>query len=117
MKNITIKNIDKLVGTKIEDRILYKITDYKNSLNEDAYVFHFLELNSGGMCNGWNKEQHVHLVRIPKYNTDRYELFVMGLHGGTVIELELKDIQNYQKVISAISISLGKAHSWWKGYK
>jgi hypothetical protein len=116
MKNIVIKNIDKIIGSKIEDRILYKITDYKNSLNEEAYVFHFLQLN-GGQGNGWNKEQNVHLVRIPKYNTDRYELFVMGLASGTVIELELKDIQNYQKVISAISISLGKAHSWWRGQR
>jgi hypothetical protein len=117
MKNIVIKNIDKILGSKIEDRILYKITDYKNSLNEEAYVFHFMELTRGGMGNGWNKEQNVHLVRIPKYNTDRYELFVMGLAGGTVIELELKDIQNYHKVISAISISLGKAHSWWRGQR
>lgn len=117
MKNITIKNIDKIVGTKIEDRILYKITNHTNSLGEDSYVFHFLELNSGGMGNGWNKEQQVHLMRIPKSGWDIYELFVMGLAGATAVELELKDIQNYQKVISAISISLGTARGWWKGRK
>ena len=117
MEKITIKNIDKVVGTKIEDRILYKITEHNNTLSEPSYIFHFLELNSGGMGNGWNKEQHVHLMRVPKSGWDIYELFVMGLASGTVVELELKDIQNYQKVISAISISLGKARGWWSGRK
>ena len=117
MKNITIKNIDKLVGNKIEDRILYKITEHTNTLNEDSYVFHFLELNSGGIGNGWNKEQQVHLMRVPQSGWSTYELFVMGLASGTVVELELKDIQNYQKVVSAISISLGKARGWWRGQK
>lgn len=117
MEKITIKNIDKIVGTKIEDRILYKITEHTNTLNEDSYIFHFLELNSGGIGNGWNKEQHVHLMRVPKSGWDIYELFVMGLAAGTVVDLELKDIQNYQKVVSAISISLGKAHIFWFGRK
>ena len=116
MEKITIKNIDKIVGTRIGARILYKITEHSNTLSEPSYVFHFLQLN-GGQGNGWNKEQQVHLKRIPNYNTDKYELFVMGLHSGTVIELELKDIQNYQKVISAIYISLGTAHNWWRGQK
>lgn len=114
MKNITIKNIDKILGNKIEDRILYKITDYKNSLNEEAYVFHFMEI-PGINISGWNKEQLVHLVRMPKYNTNKYELFVMGLAGTSVVELELKDIKDLQKIITALSITLGKAHNWWIG--
>ena len=114
MKNITINNIDKILGNKIEDRILYKITDYKNSLNEEAYVFHFMEI-PGINNSGWNKEQLVHLVRTPKYNTNKYELFVMGLAGTSVVELELKDIKDLQKIITALSITLGKAHNWWRG--
>ena len=117
MKNITISNIDKLLGKKIEDRILYKITEHTNTLNESSYVFHFMELTSGGIGNGWNKEQQVHLMRVPTSGWDTYELFVMGLASGTLVELELKDIQNYQKVVSSISISLGKAHRWWAGFK
>lgn len=112
MNNITIKNIDKILGNKIEDRILYKITDHKNSLGDEAYVFHFMQM-IGINNSGWNKEQLVHLVRTPKYNTNKYELFVMGLAGTSVVELELKDIKDLQKIITALGITLGKAHNWW----
>lgn len=110
MEKLTIQNIDKLLGNIIEDRTLYKITDYNNSLSEPAYVFKFKEKLNG---KHWNKEQSVHLMRIPKYNTNKYELFVMGLHVGTCIELELKDIQNIQHFNKCIGKVLKTARDWW----
>ena len=111
MEKITIQNIGKLLGNIIEDRILYKITDYKNSLDEPSYVFKFKEKLDG---KNWNKEQHVHLMRIQKYGTTGYELFVMGLHGSTCIEVEIKDIENIQHFNKCIGKVLETAHKWWE---
>lgn len=110
MEKITIKNIDKILGATIKGRILYKVTDNTNPIGEDAYVFKFKEQNDG---NGWNKVQNVHLVRVPKYNTNKYELFVMGLHGCTCIELELKDITDIARIKYSIYKVLDTAHNWW----
>lgn len=110
MDKLIIQNIGKVLGDKIKGRTLYKVTTFNNTLNEPAYVFKFKEQLDG---QGWNKEQKVHLMRVPKYNTNKYELFVMGLHGRTCIELDINDIKDIANVRYLIHKVLDTAHDWW----
>ena len=112
MNKLIIQNIGKVLGDEIKGRTLYKVTNFTNTLKEPAYVFKFQKQLDG---KGWNKEQCVHLTRIPKYNTNKYELFVMGLHNATCIEIEIKDIKDIANIRYLIHKVLDTAHNWWIG--
>lgn len=112
MNKLIIQNIGKVLGDEIKGRTLYKVTNFTNTLGEPAYVFKFKKIEG---TSGWCKEQKVHLVRVPKYNTNKYELFVMGLHVSTCIEVEIKDIKDIANVRYLIHKVLDTAHNWWIG--
>lgn len=109
MNKLIIQNIGKVLGDEIKGRTLYKVTNFKNTLKEPAYRFSFKEKLDG---KEWNKEQHVHLTRMLNHN-NKYELFVMGLHGRTCIELDINDIKDIANVRYLIHKVLDTAHDWW----
>ena len=115
---LNISGIDKLKHNFFYDREVVKITLAERFGRESAsYVFHF------GQCpittpkptqrlKQWGDPFEVHLCRHPKNN--KYELFVMGLHGVTCYECELADIQNLSLFHTAMNVVIGRAKKYWE---
>ena len=115
---LNIKGIDKLIGQSFHNRTIEKVTMAKRWSNESAsYVFHFPAIPYSGPTNPnrykmWHDEFEVHLCRYPKGKV--YELFVMGLHGVTCLELYKEDIQNFSNFIASFGVVVGRSKRYWE---
>ena len=111
---ITIKTIQELVGLNISDgygtnRMIQRVSEDVNKVGEHMYVFHFPAILEGERENG-NFE--VRLKREDKGGKG-YELFVMGLHGRTVMHLSSLDLRYKGRLLEAIDAVIIKARNWW----
>ena len=111
---ITIKTIQELVGLNISDgygtnRMIQRVTEDKNTLDQPLYVFHFPAILSG------ERENEKFEVRLLRKDTDGkgYQLFVMGLHGRTVTYLTLADIKHKGVLLNKIDKVVEAAKTWW----
>ena len=110
---LVIEGITKLIyrtyhGRKIED---IRIDKREPSTNSASYVFTFPPIGNG--LNGWNKKMEVYLCKFPDPN-DKYELFVMGLHGVTCHWLELEEIKDINVFQVHIISTMTKAKKYWE---
>jgi hypothetical protein len=79
--------------------------------NATSYVFTFPPIGNG--LEGWNKKMEVYLCKFPDPN-DKYELFVMGLHGVTCYWLELEEIKDINVFQVHIISTMSKAKTYWE---
>ena len=86
---LVIEGLDKIRRTTYHARTISDISIDKRGRysNATSYVFTFPPIGNG--LEGWNKKMEVYLCKFPDPN-DKYELFVMGLHGVTCHWLELE---------------------------
>ena len=111
---ITIKTIQELVGMNISDgygtnRMIQRVSEDINKIGEHLYVFHFPAILEG------ERENKDFEVRLKREDTGGkgYELFVMGLHGRTVIYLSLSDIKHKGVLLNKIDKVVEAAKTWW----
>lgn len=115
---LNIKGIDKLIGQSFHNRTIQNVTMATRWGKESAsYVFHFPAIPYSGSTNPnrykmWHDEFEVHLCRYPKGKV--YELFVMGLHGVTCLELYKEDIQNFSNFIASFGVVVGRSKRYWE---
>ena len=113
---LNISGINKLVGHHFHNRTVEKATIAKRYGNgSTSYVFHFPATpnyipNPTGVSK-WENEFEIHLYRTPKGG--KYELFWMGLHGVTCMELSWKDIQNFSTFISSLGMVVERGKRYW----
>jgi hypothetical protein len=110
---LVIEGITKLIyrtyhGRKISD---IRIDKREPGTNSASYVFTFPPIGNG--LNGWNKKMEVYLCKFPDPN-DKYELFVMGLHGVTCHWLELEEIKDINVFQVHIISTMTKAKKYWE---
>jgi hypothetical protein len=107
---LTIKNIDKVINMTCYGREIYHVSNHKNTIGDEAYVFEF-DLHGSGF-GGWNKPQEVHLVR-NEYN-GTYGLFTMGLQVATERRVVLSEVKCLTSLLVEISEVLRKTKQWWE---
>ena len=113
---ITIKTIQELVGLSISDgnthRMIQRVTEDKNKIGEHFYSFHCPAILNGERE---NKALEIRLMREERYTKTNkgYELFVMGLHGRTVIYLSLHDLRDKRALLKWIDKVVESAKTWW----
>jgi hypothetical protein len=110
---LTIKNIDKVINMTCYDREVYHISNHRNTIGEESYVFEF-DLHDSGE-GGWNRQQEVHLVR-NEYN-GTYGLFTMGLQVATERRVVLSEIKCLTSLLVEISEVLRTTKNWWEHSK
>jgi hypothetical protein len=76
-----------------------------------SYVFTFPPIDNP--LDGWNKKMEVYLCKYPTPD-EKYELFVMGLHGVTCHYLELEEIKDIIVFQVHIISTMNKAKEYWK---
>ena len=110
---ITIKTIQQLVGYEASDgyahRMLQRVSEDINNIGEHLYVFYFPAILGGERENGSFE------VRLKREDTGGkgYELFVMGLHGRTVMYLSLYDLRDKGVLLKCIDKVVETAKTWW----
>ena len=97
---ITIKNVDKIVGTEIYGRTLTAAIPTQR-YGTDSYVFTFSEFHlrepqQPNRSFDWSAPFSIYLYREPK--NGKYELFWMGLHGVTVQYLTYEQIKSFDTI-------------------
>ena len=110
---LVIDGLDKLIWSTYVQR---KISDIQVDTrgrysNAASYVFTFPPIGNG--LEGWNKKMEVYLCKFPDPN-DKYELFVMGLHGVTCHWLELEEIKDIVVFQVHIISTMSKAKKYWE---
>ncbi len=114
---LTIQNIESLTGLTVHGRELSKVSiESRYGEGSTSYVFHFpaIPYKSFNPNNykQWEDSFEVHLYRTPKFGG--YELFVMGLHGVTCMEISKSDIRNKQEFLSRLEIVVGRCKRYWE---
>jgi hypothetical protein len=110
---LVIDGITKLIyrtyhGRKIED---IRIDKREPSTNSASYVFTFPPIDSP--LDGWNRKMEVYLCKYPTPD-EKYELFVMGLHGVTCYYLEKDEIKDFEKFHNYMVSTMFKAKFYWE---
>jgi len=112
---LNISGINKLTGHIFHNRTIQKVSlAARYGVDSSSYVFHFPEIphyNYGSTYKQWEDEFEIHLYRRPK--NGKYELFWMGLHGVTCMELGWKDIQNFSTFISSLGMVVERGKRYW----
>lgn len=115
---LNISGIDRLKHNFFHNREVLKITLAERFGKESgSYVFHFGQcpitvLKPTNRMKQWGDPFEVHLCRYPKHN--KYELFVMGLHGVTCQELTLDEVKNFSEFVNGIELVIGRAKRYWE---
>lgn len=114
---IQIEGINKLVGEKFRTRTIQKISTTKRyGENSDSYVFHFAPIlvnKTKTTYQQWEDSFEVYLSRTPNYS-GIYELFWMGLHGVTCVELYKEDIKNFHNFMASIGVVVERGRKYWE---
>ena len=109
---LVIDGLHKIRRTTYHARTISDISIDKRGVGRAAsYVFTFPQIDSP--IDGWNRELQVYLCKFPDPN-DKYELFVMGLHGVTCYYLELEEIKDINVFQVHIIATMSKAKEYWK---
>jgi hypothetical protein len=109
---LVIDGITKLIyhtyhGRKIGDIRI----DKRKAARDASYVFTFPPIETG--LTGWDNELEVYLCKYPTPD-EKYELFVMGLHGVTCDYLELKQIRDIDIFQAHIISVMNRAKNYWE---
>ena len=109
---LIIDGISKLInrtyhGRKIEN---IRIDKRGHLTNSASYVFTFPPIDS---IDGWNRKMEVYLCKYPTPD-EKYELFVMGLHGVTCYYLERDEIKDMDKFHNYMVSTMFKAKTYWE---
>jgi hypothetical protein len=108
---LVIDGITKLIHRTYHGRKIENIRiDTRQPGRDSSYVFTFPPIDS---IDGWNKKMEVYLCKFPDTN-DRYELFVMGLHGVTCYYLERKEIKDIDSFHNYMVSTIFKAKTYWE---
>ena len=110
---LVIEGLDKLRhythhGRKISD---IRIDKRQPGTNSASYVFTFPPIGNG--LEGWNKKMEVYLCKYPTPD-EKYELFVMGLHGVTCYYLERDEIKDFETFHNYMISTMFKAKHYWE---
>ncbi len=113
---LNISGISKLTGNTIHTRTIEKVTIAERyGDGSTSYVFHFPPIPNSKRSplglKSWEDDFEIHLYRTPKNN--RYELFWMGLHGVTCIELSWNDIKNFDTFITSLYMVVERGKKYW----
>jgi hypothetical protein len=79
--------------------------------NATSYVFTFPPIGNG--LEGWDKEFEVYLCKYPTPD-EKYELFVMGLHGVTCYDCSLREIKNFEKFTNLMDTVVMGSKVFWE---
>jgi hypothetical protein len=109
---LVIEGLDKLIWSTYVQRKISDIQVDTRQIGRDAsYVFTFPPIDNP--LDGWNKKMEVYLCKYPTPD-EKYELFVMGLHGVTCHYLELEEIKDIIVFQVHIISTMNKAKEYWK---
>jgi hypothetical protein len=109
---LVIEGLDKLIWSTYVQRKISDIQVDTRQIGRDAsYVFTFPPIDS--RIDGWNRELQVYLCKFPDPN-NKYELFVMGLHGVTCYYLELEQIKDINVFQVHIIATMNRAKTYWE---
>jgi hypothetical protein len=110
---LVIDGLHKIRRTTYHARTISDISIDKRGRysNAASYVFTFPPIDSP--IDGWNRELQVYLCKFPDPN-NKYELFVMGLHGVTCYYLELEEIKDINVFQVHIIATMSKAKKYWE---
>ena len=110
---LVIEGLDKIRRTTYHARTISDIHIDKRGRysNATSYVFTFPPIGNG--LEGWNKKMEVYLCKFPDPN-NKYELFVMGLHGVTCYYLERDEIKDFEKFHNYMVSTMFKAKFYWE---
>lgn len=109
---LTIKNIDKVIGMMCFGRDIYHISNHRNTIGEESYVFEFDAIEDGQFPNGFNKPQEIHLMRDADAD-GCYKVFVMGLQLATEDRVTDYNIKDKHGLLVTMSCCLSAAKTWW----
>jgi len=109
---LVIDGLDKLKRITYHARVISDIhIDTRQPGRDASYVFTFPSIYSG--LSGWNKKMEVYLCKYPTPD-EKYELFVMGLHGVTCYYLEKDEIKDFEKFHNYMVSTMFKAKFYWE---
>ncbi len=99
VNELIISGIDKLVGTTILGRTITKLeVNERFGAGSKAYCFTMEGSKKNVPVRDWDAEFEVWLTKFPKNGV--YELFCMGWHGITCVQLHRSEIENKDVFIS-----------------
>ena len=109
---LVIDGITKLIYHTYHGRKIGDIrVDKRKAARDASYVFTFPPIGLG--LTGWDKELEVYLCKYPTPD-EKYELFVMGLHGVTCHYLERDEIKDFEKFHNYMVSTMFKAKQYWE---
>jgi hypothetical protein len=109
---LVIDGITKLIQRTYHSRKIKDIRiDTRQPGRDASYVFTFPPIDNP--LDGWNKKMEVYLCKYPTPD-EKYELFVMGLHGVTCHYLELEEIKDIIVFQVHIIATMSKAKKYWE---
>lgn len=111
VKELVITGIDRLVGTTILDRRITKVeVKERFGAGSKAYCFTIEGSKKNVQVRDWDAEFEVWLNKFPKNGV--YELFCMGWHGITCVQLHRSEIENKNVFISYFEDTLSKLRTY-----
>jgi hypothetical protein len=109
---LVIDGITKLIYRTYHGRKIGDIrVDKRKAARDASYVFTFPPIGKG--LTGWDKELEVYLCKYPTPD-EKYELFVMGLHGVTCYYLERDEIKDFETFHNYMISTMFKAKHYWE---